>query len=125
MNIFGKVIKGLNIGKKIGYPTINLETKTDQNIDFGIYICKIKINNNLYKGVVHYGTKSIGTSDPDKIFCEAHILDFNNEIYNQEVEIKLLKKIRDVRKFKSEDELKKQIAKDIKITNKYFNAEQI
>jgi len=121
--ISGKVIKGLHIGKKIGYPTINVETDVVKNIEFGIYICEIKILNHKYKGVVHYGTKTIGTSDPDKIYCEANIFNFNKDVYNKEVEIKLLKKIRDVREFKSEAELKKQIAKDIKITNKYFNAE--
>lgn len=123
--IRGKVIKGLHIGGKIGYPTINIRPAVlNSPIEFGVYVCQIKIDGNLYRGAVHYGPKSIGTLDMDKIYCEVHVLDFNKDVYNQDVEIKLLKKIRDVRKFNSEKELKMQIAKDIKFTNKYFNAEQ-
>ena len=122
--ISGKVIKGLQIGKKIGIPTVNIQTgKIDKNIEFGIYICEIKIRNQIYKGAVHYGPKTIGSLNPDRIYCEVHILNFDEDVYSCEVEIKLLKKIRDVRKFISETDLKKQIAKDIQITNKYFNAE--
>ena len=123
--IFGKVIKGLQIGKKIGFPTVNIKPgKIKNNIEFGVYICEIKIKNRLLKGVLLYGPKTIGSAGPGKIYCEVHVLNFNEDVYTCEVEIKLLKKLRDVRKFISETELQKQISEDIKITNKYFNAEQ-
>jgi len=124
MIIKGKVVKGLQIGKKIAYPTTNIEPEISENIEFGIYICEVKIDERGFKGVVHYGPKTIGSADPNKIFCEVHIFNFNEEVYGKVCEIKLLKKIRDVRKFISEAALKKQIEKDVKITNKHFNAEQ-
>lgn len=122
LKISGKVVKGLHIGSEIGFPTINIKLKKNsKNIEFGVYICEIKKQNLILKGVLHYGPKTIGSNRPDEIFCEVHILNFNEDLYTCEVEIKLLKKIRDVRKFMSKENLQKQIAKDVNITKKYFN----
>jgi len=121
----GKVVKGLQIGKKIGFPTINIELEeVPYDLSSGVYICLTKINGPEYKSVLHFGPKSIGTDDKKKIFCEVHLIDFNEDVYGEEIQIKLLKKIRDVREFLSERQLKEQIAQDVEITKKYFNAKK-
>jgi FAD synthase len=138
------IVKGIGKGKEIGFPTLNLETKNiPASFEYGVYICLISLesSNKLYNALMHYGTKSIGTDDFDKIFCEIHVIGFNdnfcvdfkennnffkkelNNTFNRKVKfvrVKLLKKIRNVRKFKSEKMLKKQIALDIKTAKRYF-----
>lgn len=115
----GNIIKGIGLGSKLGFPTLNIDN--EELIDnYGVFICEVKLNEHIYKGVVHYGPKSIGTDNPDKIYCEIHLLNFNQNIDSGRVYIKVLKKIRDVREFKSKDELFAQISKDIDISKKYF-----
>lgn len=117
----GKVIKGVKKGREIGFPTINISIENiPKDLDYGVYTCKIHINKNIYKGVMHYGSKSIGTLDPGKIHCEIHILKLDYEGNITKVSVQVLKKIRSVRKFESEKALKEQITKDINIANKYF-----
>jgi len=115
-NIFftAKVEKGIGLGSKIGFPTINLNFDSISNkIDHGVYSCEVKIDEHIYKGVMHFGPKSIGTDNENKIYCEIHLINTNKSINNKEVKVKVLKNIRDVREFKSADELKEQIIKDI------------
>ena len=120
-----KVIKGIGVGGEISFPTLNLQINQKEKLsEYGVYICEIDIQKKSYVGLVHYGPKSIGTDNINKIFLEVHVLDFNRNVYGEVVTIHLLKKIREVRKFKDVDALKKQIEKDIQITKKYFNAEQ-
>ncbi len=117
----GLVVRGVQKGSEIGIPTVNIELfDRPEDIEFGIYACSIKINDTFYNGVVHYGSKSIGTDDKDKIFCEVHVFNFNEDVYGLEVSVNLLKKIRDVRQFESDKDLVKQIKKDISEANKYF-----
>ena len=118
--IKGRVVQGIKKGRQIGYPTINIDISNDISLDHGVYSCKVTINDQPHSAIMHYGTKSIGTDDYSKIYCEIHILDFNFEIYGEEVEVNVLKKIRNMRKFDSEDELAEQISHDIKIAKKHF-----
>ncbi len=121
MSISGRVVKGIQKGSQIGYPTINIQpVKISRGIEFGVYVCMILIEQRDYKGVMHYGNKSIGTSDIEKIFCEVYVFDFAKDIYGKRVDVNLLKKIRDVRQFDSEEDLVKQIKSDIITANKYF-----
>lgn len=104
--------KGAGIGRRIDFPTINLKN-IPAKIEYGVYVCEVEVDSAVYKGVLHIGPKSIGTKEKEKIFCEIHLIDFNRIIYDKEVKFKILKKIRDVREFKSKKELKLQINKDI------------
>ncbi|MBN1494543.1 riboflavin kinase [Candidatus Peregrinibacteria bacterium] len=123
LELKAKVIKGAGLGKKYGFPTINLKPLVNtEHTPPGIYICAIFINKQKYNGVMHCGPKSIGSNDINKIYFEVHIFDFNQNIYGKNVIIHLLKKIREVRKFKDVNALIRQIKNDIKFTKKYFNA---
>jgi riboflavin kinase / FMN adenylyltransferase len=121
LSISGKVVKGIQKGAEIGYPTINIQLiDAPKDIEFGIYTCTISIEGSDYNAVMHYGNKSIGTDDAKKIFCEVHVFDFAEDVYGKEVYVNLLKKIRDVRQFDSEEDLVEQIESDILSANKYF-----
>lgn len=121
MDISGIVVKGIQKGTEIGYPTINIQLiNAPKEVVLGIYACTIHIDKSEYKAVMHYGNKSIGTDDKKKIFCEVHVFDFDKDAYGKHVKVNLLKKIRDVRQFDSEKDLIKQIESDIQSAHKYF-----
>ncbi|MFC1655919.1 riboflavin kinase [Patescibacteria group bacterium] len=117
----GKVVPGSKKGTELGYPTINMEIGGGVELDFGVYICNVTVKEELYQGAMHYGPKTIGTDDLAKTFCEIHIFRFNEDIYGEEVLVNVLKKIRNVREFDSEQELAEEISRDIKIAKKYFS----
>lgn len=110
--IVGKVIHGLGNGKKVGMPTANIDfNNIDEKIEYGVYAAIIYLDNKKYLGVCNVGSRP--TID-DKKTVEVNILDFNQEIYNKEIEIDLIKKIRDIKKFDGLDKVKQQVDKDIK-----------
>jgi len=119
--IRGIVVRGKGNGSRIGYPTLNIKLDNyPKGVDFGVYACSVKAGGEFYKAVSHYGNKSIGTDDKKKLFFEIYVFDFNKDMYGKEVSVNLLKKIRDVREFKSQEALGKQIESDIIIAHKYF-----
>lgn len=106
-SISGRVIQGNKIGRTIGFPTANIiYPENIIQIPFGVYCTKI----NGMKAVTNYGIKpTLGQSEP---VVESHILNFSQNIYDKEIEIEFIKKIRDEKKFDSIEELKVQINKD-------------
>ncbi|MBU1446269.1 riboflavin kinase [Patescibacteria group bacterium] len=121
MKIVGKVKVGGKKGTGIGFPTINLGiSSVSEDIDYGIYAVIVEIKGVEYFGVMHHGNKFINSDNRDEIFCEIHILDFNENVYGEDVITQVLKKIRNVRQFKGEQELVDQITKDIEIAKNIF-----
>jgi drug/metabolite transporter (DMT)-like permease len=104
-----KVIKGEGRGKKLGYPTANLD-KTDLDISHGVYVVKIKLNNKIYNGVMHFGYKEVFKGP---VSLEVLIKDFSADIYGQEINVKVIRKIREVKNFNNIEDLKENIAKDL------------
>ena len=117
----GNIEKGVGLGNRLGYPTLNIELgEIPVASENAVYICEAGLNEHIYNGVMHFGPKTFGTNNSDKIFCEIHLFDFNQDIESGQVFIKVLKKIRDVREFKSTDELTAQISQDIDIAKQFF-----
>lgn len=113
--LIGKIIHAKGLGKKMGYPTANLELMDNFVIPkFGVYDTDIIVKGKKYKASTNIGTNP--TVEHDVIKIEAHILDFNEDIYGEIVELELLDFVRPELKFNSIDELFKQIAKDILVT---------
>ncbi len=105
IKITGKVIKGDGYGKKLGFPTVNLET-INTLPDFGVYAGTGILENKKYKaGIVVGSDKKI----------EAHLIGYNGDAYGKEVTLEINKFLREYRKFETEEELIEQIKKDIKI----------
>ncbi|NQU77323.1 EamA family transporter [Candidatus Falkowbacteria bacterium] len=107
-----KVMKGAGRGKNLGFPTANLDQE-NLDISHGVYLAETKINNQTHQGLLHFGYKETFNEKPS---LELHIKNFSQDILGQEIEVKIIKKIRDIKKFKSVDELKEQIQKDINST---------
>ena len=118
-SIFGKVIKGLGIGRKKLYPTINLSNSSFLLPKEGVYATFSKINENLYPSVTFIGKRE--TID-NSFSIETHILKENfNEKDFKTVEIIFKEYLRENRKFESLEDLKRQISKDIKKTKEILN----
>ena len=116
MKFWGKVRVHNQRGKKLGFPTANVNLK--KNIPEGIYISQLKL-----KGKIHPSLTFIGKSktfNEQKFQSETYILNFNKNIYGKFISVKLIKKIRNNKKFNSAEELVKQMEADEKIARKYF-----
>lgn len=112
----GKVKEGKKRGKKLGFPTANINLKS--KIPEGIYASTVKIDKKIYEAATFIGSvKTFGEKDYK---AETYILGFNQNIYKKWLSIKLFKKLRNNKKFASENELVKQIGKDILATRKFF-----
>jgi riboflavin kinase/FMN adenylyltransferase len=103
MKIKGTVIKGKQKGQGLGFPTVNIEY--ENGLASGVYSGKVNFQGKEYQAAIFYGN--------NKKIIEAHLLDFSGDLYGQEIEIEIEKKIREVIRFENIEELKKQIAKDI------------
>jgi len=111
----GRVIKGQGYGKKIGFPTANIDRKEylkkKLNIPFGVYAGLVSLGDRVYKAGIVIGPKD----EKGQPKLEAHLIGHNSDIYGKHLVFRLEKFLHKFRKYQSETELKKQIAKDIKI----------
>ncbi len=106
-SIKGKVIKGEQLGRKLGYNTANIETNYNKYLKNGVYLTKTFHNGEEYFGLTFIGTSK--TFD-NKIFSiENHIFNFNKDIYGEEIKIEFIKFMDEVKKFDNINELKKHI----------------
>ena len=116
--IEGVVIHGLGNGKKVDMPTANLDIENiNKDIEYGVYATKVIIDDKSYLGVCNIGNRP--TVD-NKQTIEVLIIDFNKDIYGKKIEIELLKKLRDIEKFNSLIDVKKQVDKDIEKTKELY-----
>ena len=108
----GKVVKGRNIGKQIGYPTANIKINNDWKLlpNDGVYAVYVNIGLKEYKGMMNIGFNP--TFDSQKKSIEIHILDFKSDIYGEGLKVSIVKKIRKEKKFSSVEELKKVLKLD-------------
>ena len=121
-SVTGKVIKGLQLGRELGYPTANIIIDDKNKIvpADGIYAVKVKHNNNLYKGMLSIGNNPTVKGKGRSI--EVNIFDFDATIYNEEITIYFVDKLRDELKFNSLEELKIQLEKDKTDSLKILNS---
>ncbi len=111
----GKVIKGDGYGKKIGFPTINLDRKDFLKLEkspaFGVYAGKVILGKKNYRaGIV------IGPLDKKGLSkIEAHLIGYNGDAYGKEVKLVINQFLREYKDFETEEELINQIKKDINL----------
>lgn len=119
--IRGRVIKGAGRGRQIGIPTANLALDHYRRYPKqGVYITKTRFKDSSWYSVTNIGNNPTFT-DGLGVFVETHILDFDNDIYGNEIEVSFIKRLRDEKKFSSVNELIEQIQKDVLLTREFFN----
>ena len=113
-SIEGKVEKGRQLGKKLGFPTCNIDIKDYVIAKPGVYVVNILINKNkkLLRGIANLGYRP--TFNQKEILLEVHIFNFTRNLYNKHLTIEFIDFIRKEKKFKNINQLKKQINLDIK-----------
>lgn len=119
--ISGRVIKGAGRGKQIGFPTANLGYERECIVPSnGVYITKTYFKEMTYQSVTNVGHNPTFNTGLD-IHVETHLLDFNLDIYGEEIRVEFIKKLRDEKKFSSANELIQQIKTDVENSRKYFS----
>ena len=114
-SINGIVEKGRQQGKKIGFPTCNIDIKNYIIAKPGVYAVRINLKNkrSYLKGIANLGYRP--TFKQKKILLEVHIFNFSGNLYNKSLSVEFIKFIRKEKKFKNVEQLKKQIKLDLKI----------
>ena len=116
----GQVIHSKQLGRKIGFPTANIQIKNDRKLipADGVYAVKVNVDNNKYYGMLNIGIKP--TTENNNHQIEVHIFDFSEQIYGQEIYVELVKRIRDEKKFNDLNALQHQLKKDENNCKKFF-----
>ncbi len=114
--VTGKVIKGKKRGRKIGFPTCNIKFKDYVLPKLGVYSVKVKGNRFNKKGVANIGYRP--TFNGKSLLLEVNIFGLKKNLYKKTINVSFIDFIRDEKKFRNIDELKKQIKKDIKRAKK-------
>ena len=117
-SIDGMVQKGRQLGKKIGFPTCNIDIKDYVLAKPGVYAVSVLRKNNLkiLKGIANLGYRP--TFNQKKILLEVHLFNFSGNLYNKQLSVHFLKFIRKEKKFKNINKLKSQIKLDLKIAKR-------
>ena len=112
-SIEGKIQKGRKLGKKIGFPTCNIDIKDYIIPKVGVYGVRAKIEKNIknYNGIANIGYRP--TFNQNKILLEVNLFNFSGNIYNKKLSVDFVKFIRGEKKFNGIDQLRNQIKKDI------------
>ena len=105
----GTVVNGKKLGGTIGFPTANIEIKEPYKLipSTGVYIIRTRINGDLYNGIMNIGFNPTVLGKHQTI--EAHLFDFNENIYGEKIKIEFLYFLREEQKFKSVEELVTQL----------------
>jgi riboflavin kinase/FMN adenylyltransferase len=117
-SIEGVVQKGRQVGKKIGFPTCNIDIKDYVLAKPGVYAVKVLKKNNfkILKGIANLGYRP--TFNQKKLLLEVHLFNFSGNLYNKYLSVEFLKFIRREKKFKNVNQLRSQIKTDLSIAKK-------
>ena len=123
----GQVIEGQKIGRTLGFPTANLKVVDESKLipKDGVYAVHVEVKGQLLKGMMNIGSNPSITSKKHSI--EVHIFDFDSDIYNEQIEVRFIKRIREEISFDNLDTLKIQLEQDkatIKTVLKYDNLDK-
>ena len=110
--VAGVVARGDQLGRQIGFPTANVDSTCEQLPPAGVYAVRVFWDGQSRLAVANLGCRPTVSQGAD-LTLEAHILDFNGDIYGREMEIAFVRKLRDEKKFAGIEELKAQIASDV------------
>jgi riboflavin kinase/FMN adenylyltransferase len=115
-SVLGTVSRGRTVGRKLGFPTANLDSHNELLPPQGVYAVHAELEGRRFKGVLNLGTRPTFRKDGRKKsvpVLEVHLFDVNRDLYGRDVEVFIEQKLRDERRFRSREALKRQIARDV------------
>ncbi|MEJ5350679.1 MAG: bifunctional riboflavin kinase/FAD synthetase [Melioribacteraceae bacterium] len=112
--INGKIVEGTKRGRQLGYPTANIELNDERKAvpKNGVYVVSCVLNEKKYYGVMNIGVRPTFENE-NKIILEVNLFDFNEQVYGENIEVSFINRIRDEKKFESEEDLINQINLDV------------
>jgi riboflavin kinase/FMN adenylyltransferase len=119
-SLAGPVVKGDQLGRQIGFPTANLDVNGLVLPPTGVYAAHVRVGEKMRRAVVNLGMRPTLARPTPSVVVEAHLLDFDGNLYGQELEIIFVEKLREEQKFTSVDVLREQIRRDIETARQRF-----
>ncbi|WP_106793610.1 bifunctional riboflavin kinase/FAD synthetase [Aquimarina sp. Aq78] len=118
----GKVVEGKKLGRKLNYPTANLHIKEDYKLipKNGVYIVKSFIDSKTYFGMMNIGTNP--TVNGTRQTIETHFFDTSFNLYDKKIQIEMIKRIRDEKKFNSLEQLQDAMQQDEDFSRDFINS---
>jgi riboflavin kinase/FMN adenylyltransferase len=115
VSVLGTVVHGVKRGRKLGFPTANIDPHHEVIPPSGVYAVRVILNGKAFKGILNIGSRPTfpKSLDSSEFTIEAHIFGFDTKIYGREIEIIFVKRLRDERRFWDEAHLARQIARDM------------
>ncbi len=115
--LHGTVVEGERVGRKLGFPTANIVASDPYKLipGYGVYAVEVMISGQKYQGMLNIGSRPTFNKNADNRSIEVHIFDFSGDIYNKEITLIFVGKIRNEQKFSGVEALAEQLKKD-KIT---------
>ncbi len=115
--ITGEVVRDRGVGKKMNYPTVNVKIDGQKQMPKeGVYKGKVEIEKEVYLAVINHGRRP--TFGLDQVVTEAHIINFNRDVYGKRIKVIFEDYLRKPKKFLGIEELKEQLRKDVKSVEK-------
>lgn len=118
--ISSRVVQGDQLGHALGFPTANLETTGLGLPPNGVYAAQATVKGTRHHAVLNIGHRPTITPDATETRLEAHLLDFDCDVYGQEMEVVFVKRLRAERRFPSREELQRQIERDVAMARESF-----
>lgn len=118
-HLYGRVVKGKQLGRTIGFPTANVEIDTEMSLENGVYGVYVYRQNKRYFGVMNVGKRPTFNDGEHKTY-EVHILDFQDDIYDENLTVEIMFHIRPERKFQQLQDLIQQLHLDVFHARKKF-----
>ncbi len=116
----GVVVKGEGRGKKIGFPTANIQVSPDLIVPHrGVYVTRTKYNGMIYNSITNIGHNPT-FKDTQQLHIETNLFDFDTDIYGENLDIEFLHKVRDEKKFPTVNDLIAQIKTDVVFAKDYL-----
>ncbi len=112
-SLHGRIVTGAGRGVKLGFPTANLDVTPEQALPAdGVYASQAYLDDQIYPAMTNIGKNPTFGSNQRTV--ESYILDYHRDLYGQELTIDFIERLRGEKKFDTPEELKKQIAEDVK-----------
>jgi len=112
VSVMGKVVRGQQRGKGLGFPTANIFPENAVVPPVGVYVAYIVIDNKRFEGMANVGRRPTFHRKNNNINVEVHIFDFKRTLYGKEVTVEFVKKIRNEKEFAKKEKLIAQLKRD-------------
>jgi len=109
VTVTGRVVRGTGRGRAMGFPTINVAAH--EALPEGVYAGRVRVRGESCAAAIHVGP--VPTFDREQPMLEAHLLDFSQDCYGEDVEIELITQLRPIETFSDADALAARIAQDV------------